>query len=451
MSSRFQCVFVHLGALSLLCAAGAARAALAPALAGKVTVDTVWASGLSQVTDVAFAGDGRAVITRKTGQIAIRQADGSLVQLVYPLGGTLDTGSEKGLLGVVADPEVASNGAFYFYVSNGPGNADKNRVVRAVLTAANSFIVDPTPIVGATNGLPGLEGPANHDGGGLWIHDGRLYVGVGDTGANASPPVNKYGSCLNKPNGKILRVELNGEVPADNPLVGVAAVTACASPTGAWTTAAPDPRIYAWGLRNPWRLWVDPATGRVWIGDVGEGSSEEVSIGGAGLHYGYPFVEGARDWGDVEGLSCSSMTPSRACTPPAFAYDHAVGSAITGGLALDSAAWQAALGGVRYVFGDSSAHWVRSLPVNAARSGFASTTTADFAQYAGSRPVSFRLGPDGALYVAMLGAGAIHRYAPIVAPVPDAERVPATPLVFAIACGIVLAAVASRRLRRPVE
>ncbi len=251
------------------------QATLAPALIGKIDVDTGWATGLPLATDIAFGGDGRAIITRKTGEVVVRQADGTLVNVAYPFGGTLDSASEKGLLGVVADPAVATNHRFYFYVSNGP-TSDKHRVYAAVLTPANTLIVDPQPLIAAGPGLPGLEGPANHAGGGLAVHAGQLYVGVGDTGANASPPTNKYGSCLNKPNGKVLRVNLDGSVPGDNPLVGVAAVTACATPTGAWTSAPPDPRIYAWGLRNPWRIWVDSVTGLVWAGDVGEGSSEDV-------------------------------------------------------------------------------------------------------------------------------------------------------------------------------
>lgn len=434
-------------ALAVLLLPAGASAALAPALVGKVEVDTAWATGLSLATDLAFAGDGRAIIIRKTGQIAVRQTDGTLVQIAYPFGGMLDSSSEKGLLGVVADPQVAANGRFYFYVSNGP-TGDKHRVYRATLDASNGLSVDPLPIVAAGAGLPGLEGPANHAGGGLAVHAGQLYVAVGDIGANASPPTNKYGSCLNKPNGKILRVNLDGSVPADNPLVGLASVSACASPTGPWTTAAPDPRIYAWGLRNPWRIWVDPLTGLLWSGDVGEGRREEISIGGS-AHYGYPFVEGDFVWGDVEGRNCTSLSPSRPCTPPAYAYEHAVGRAITAGLVLDSAAWQFALGGVHYVFGDSSAHWVRSLPVNAARTGFASTVLNAIADYAGARPVSFRIGPDGALYVVMLGAGAIYRFAPVVATVsPDAEQVPALPGVVLAGGLVVLLTLGSRALRR---
>jgi GTP-binding protein len=86
----------------------------------------------------------------------------------------------------------------------------------------------------------GLEGPANHDGGGLVIHKGQLYIGVGDTGANATPPSNKYAACLNKANGKILRVNLDGTTPADNPLATLETATGCATVNAPFTMAPPD-------------------------------------------------------------------------------------------------------------------------------------------------------------------------------------------------------------------
>ena len=174
-----------------------ARGDLAPAFAGKVNVDAGYVTGASNATDIAFSGDGRAVVTRKTGQIVVRRANGTVNVVANPFpstaatnSGPVDTASEKGLLGVVADPDVASNSVFYFYVSNGAhGRRQAPRlscIPRRPTTPSPSI---PVPIVGASRDFgPGLEGPANHDGGGLVIHNGQLYVGVGDTGANASPP-----------------------------------------------------------------------------------------------------------------------------------------------------------------------------------------------------------------------------------------------------------------------
>lgn len=393
-------------------AAPGARAQLAPAFADKLTLDTQFVTGATSATDIAFSGDGRALVTRKTGQIVLRRANGTTELIAYPFGGTLDTGSEKGLLGVVADPDVAENRAFYFYVSNGP-TADKHRVYRAVLgQESDTLTVDPVPVIALSRGFgPGLEGPANHDGGGLIIHDDQLYVSVGDTGANASPPTNKYGSCLNKGNGKVLRVNLDGTVPSDNPLVGLASVTACTSVNAAWTTLPPDPRVYAWGFRNPWRLWVDPETGLLFIGDVGEVTQEEISIGGGDQHYGYPFEEGTQIWGPVQGMNCSSMTPSRSCTAPAFSYPRSPGFAVTGGLIPEACGWNNVFAGAHYVYGDSGGSFIRALPMNAARTGFASAVPIQVAT--GPGPVSFRMGPDGSLYVVQFGAGAVHRFTPI--------------------------------------
>lgn len=439
---------IGVGAVLGLALAGPACADLAPAFAGKVSVDAGYVTGASQATDIAFSGDGRAVVTRKSGEIVVRRANGTLNVVAYPFGGTLDTGSEKGLLGVVADPDVAQNNAFYFYVSNGPTN-DRHRVYRAVLTASDaltkpdSFIVDANPIVAASRNLgPGLEGPANHDGGGMVIHNGQLYIGVGDTGSNASPPVNKYGSCLNKGNGKILRVNLDGSLADGNPLSGLSSVTACSTPTGAWTTAAPDRRIFAWGLRNPWRLWIDPLTGLLWVGDVGEGAEEEISVGGGDQHYGYPFVEGARVWGNVAGNNCQTMTPSRQCTAPVYSYSTSSPGAVTGGLILDSCTWPDVFGGAHYVFGDSSKNWIRALPVNADRTGVASSTAVELGSWANGRPVSIRMGPDRSLYVVFLGLGAVYRFTPTAgcgAPVADAQ----VPVMPAAAMGLLMVALAA--------
>jgi glucose/arabinose dehydrogenase len=424
--------------------AGHACADLAPAFTGKVTVDTAYVTGAAGATDIAFAADGRAVITQKSGQVVVRRANGTVNVVPYPFGGTLDTTSEKGLLGVVADPNVAQNFTFYFYVSNGPTTTDKHRVYRAVLNAADGIDVDLSPavnpVVGASRGAgPGLEGPANHNGGSLWIHAGQLYLGVGDTGANASPPTNKYASCLNKGNGKILRVNLDGSVPADNPLVGLASVTACTSVNSAWSSAAPDPRVFAWGFRNPWRFWVDPRTGLLWVGDVGEVTQEEISVGGGNQHYGYPFEEGSQIWGNVDGLNCTTMTPSRVCTPPAYSYGHSDGQAVTGGLILDGSAWTPVFGGTYYVFGDSSANWIRALPVNAGRTGVSSTTPVEFASYPGATPVSFRVGPDNSLYVVMYSAGAVYRFTSAFASATTQRQVPAMPSAAVVLFSICLA------------
>ena len=372
-----------------------------------------WATGLSQVTDVAFLSDGRAIITRKTGEIAVAMPDGQM-QNEQAARIEVDDASEKGLLGVVRDDQ----NRLYFYASTGDDDKDKHKVYRATVDASGKVSVDLSKsIIGN-----GLEGPANHDGGGMVIHKGQLYVGVGDTGFNASPPTNKYGTCLNKPNAKILRVELDGSIPADNPLVNVAQVTGCASQNAAFAMLPPDKRIYAWGLRNPWRLWIDPKTDLLWIGYVGEITQEEITVGGKGAHHGWPFFEGTKDHGELGGLDdCMDVVPASACVPAQHGYPRSDGVSVTGGLIpTEGCGWGAFE--QRYFFADFESDRVWTLDVKSDRSGVVADSRKPFGRVPGA--VSFRMGPDGGMYVAAYGGGKLVRIAPKSVPASCAKAAP---------------------------
>ena len=402
---------------------GVASADLASDFATALEIDPTYATGVNGATDIAFAADGRAVITEKGGTVVIRRTDGTKQPLtgLFP---DLDLDSEKGLTGVVADPTAPDE--FFFYADNGPSVTDKHRVYRGVLSSADELGVDLlNPIVGAGVNPQdeGLEGPANHDGGGLFVYGRHLYVSVGDTGQNASPPVNKYASCLNKGNGKILRVNLDGSIPSDNPLSDETMVTACSGPTDPFTTAAPDKRVYAWGMRNPFRFWVDPHTGRMWIGDVGEITREEISVsdpasGYQGQHFGYPFREGTTDWnangGSLTDYDCGNgVSPARACVPPVTDYSHAEGNCVIGGLIPEGCGWSDAFGGtLYYFFADNGAGWLRALEVRPDRSGVVSASALEVGSFPGSGPASIRQGPDGAIYLVNNSEGSVYELKP---------------------------------------
>jgi glucose/arabinose dehydrogenase len=391
---------------------GVASAQLSGTFANTITVDTDYVTGANNATDIAFAPDGRAVVTTKSGSVWIRHTDGTKVQRMN-LFGTVDTASEKGLLGVVAHPTMANT--FFFYVSNGSDTTDKHRVFRGTLDASDQLTIDMmNPVIAAGAGMgPGLRGPANHDGGGLFIHEGQLYIGVGDTGANATPPTNKFSSCLNLGNGKILRVNLDGTIPTDNPLFNETMVTSCTATGSAWGTDAPDKRVYAWGFRNPWRLWIDPHTDLMWIGDVGEVTREEISVGSGNQHYGYPFNEGTTMYGQLAGKDCSTgFAPARDCTPPVYDYGHSGGAnCVIGGLIPEGCGWTTAFdGSLYYIFGDHGAGWVRALEVRPDRMGVVSNTAIDFGDFQGMS--SFRMGLDQALYMVLDTAGAVYRFTP---------------------------------------
>jgi glucose/arabinose dehydrogenase len=392
-----------LAALGLATGCGAADAELQPGEpAATFDLDRDWLTGVDEATDIAFLTDGRGVLTRRTGQIVVVNADGT-VQMPVAATIQVDTGNdEKGLLGVVRDAQ----NTLYFYASTGD-TGNKHKVYKATVAASGAVTVDTAnPIIDR-----GLEGPANHDGGGMVIHKGQLYVSTGDTGSNRSPPQNKYGSCLNKPNGKILRVNLDGTIPADNPLSNVATATTCSATLNTpFETGAPDTRIYAWGFRNAWRFWIDPKTDLMWIGDVGERTQEEITVGGKGSHHGYPFAEGTRMWGAVGGLSgCNAMSPATECTVPVHSYPRDDGESVTGGLMPpEGCGWGAFE--QRYVFGDYESGNIWTLDVNAQRTGVVANSRKLFATMGG--PTSFRIGPGGALYVVSHASGKVAKFSP---------------------------------------
>lgn len=398
------------GALALAvvasgCVAETAGAQLEPGEPADDFVLSDWASGLAEVTDIAFLSDGRAVIVRKGGQIAVAMPNGALQQ-ASAARIEVDAESEKGLLGVVSDEDDT----LYLYASTGDDDRDKHGVFKATVSAEGRVSVDLSrSLVGA-----GLEGPANHDGGGLIIHRGQLYVGVGDTGSNASPPANRYGTCLNKPNAKILRVNLDGSIPSDNPLASVAMATGCMEPRGAFGMFPPDRRIYAWGLRNPWRFWIDPETDLLWIGDVGEVSEEEITVGGKGAHHGWPFREGNVVHGAIGGIAdCMQVVPATPCLAPQHGYDRSDGVSVTGGLIPPAGCGWGAFE-QRYFFADYGSDRLWTMDVKADRSGVVEDSRREFGQVPSA--VSFRMGPDGAMYIASYGTGSIKRIAPRTVP-----------------------------------
>jgi Glucose / Sorbosone dehydrogenase len=370
---------------------------------------TTYAKGLGKPTDIAVLADGRGVITQQLGDVII--IAGGVKSTAGHLAVEQNNG-EQGLLGVIADPNFATNHYLYFYADVGATN-DKHQIIRIVLGNDNKLGAQ-TVILGTGAPTPGIYGPANHNGGSMIIYNNQLYIGVGDTGANATPPTNKFGSCLNQANGKILRINLDGSVPTDNPLYNVATATACASTGGAFTMAAPDKRIFAWGLRNPFRFWMDPSgaqAGTMWIGDVGETTREEVSVGKGNQHYGYPFQEGTTDWGPgLLANECMGMTPARACTPAVYDYPHTNGNnCIIGGLIPSGCGWDDPWKS-RYVFGDHGSGLVWTLDVNAGRTGVNGGSVKNFGNMGG--PASFRMGPDNALYIVEVDGGAVERVTP---------------------------------------
>ncbi|HVJ18539.1 MAG TPA: PQQ-dependent sugar dehydrogenase [Polyangiaceae bacterium] len=401
-------------AAATLAAVPARAATLEGAAATDFDVMTI-IDGLSQPTDVAVLPDGRLVISQRLGDIAIGIPGGGQADEHIDVNTDGDVFGEQGVMGVVADPNFATNHYLYFFVSMDPDLQNKHKIVRYVLSDANAL---ESPMVIVEDGLIGTN---NHNGGGLIVDENYLYISLGDTGNNATPPNNKFGTCLNKASGKILRVNLaDGMAPADNPLADDATVTGCSNWDQPLELVAPDTRVFAWGLRNPFRFWVDPTTKKLWIGDVGEMAVDEISVGDGGTHFGWPFFEGSVEYDQSfkPENACMGVTPATACTLPVHEFSHMNGrNAVIGGLILDICgfpeAWKS-----RYLFGDHGPNPNENpnaftLDVNAGRDGVVANSEAPFGRFAGV--VGFRVGPDNALYVVEEQGGSVQRVTPKVA------------------------------------
>lgn len=400
-----------LAALALV--AAVPRAAQADTIvgeaAGVLQIQTI-ASGLDIPSDFRFLPDGRIVITQLDGRVLLRNLDGSLVEAGVIAAVQPQKNSEMGLFSVEVHPDFATNGLLYFYYARsdeaGGSDLDRDRLVTIPLLADGTLDLSAEAVL-----VDHLQGPWNHHGGGLGIGpDRKLYLGVGDTGCTSgrppeplSTPANFFPTCLSNPQGKILRLELDGSIPTDNPLVGVAAATTCGATcdVDAATTglSAPDPAIFAWGFRNPFRLWVDPVTGLPWVGDVGEISYEEIDVVHAGGHYGWPWREAAHGWPRSQ---CGSTTPGGDCVDPVYECRHGGSGAdsgcvaVNGGAIVDGCSWPEPWRG-RYFFADSGTGTIASLQPTTDRGSVVPGSRKDVAVM--QMPVSVRPGPRGDLYV----------------------------------------------------
>ena len=303
-----------------------------------VALQTV-ATGLNFPLDLtAPDGDTRLFIVEKGGTIRIVK-DGSLLPSPFlDISGQVSTGREQGLLGLAFHPEYAANGRFVVHYTDAAGDTQ----VSEFRVSGDPDVADPA----SRASILEVDQPfANHNGGQvLFGPDGYLYIMLGDGGAAGDP--GGRGQSLGDLFGSILRVEpLDGggyAVPPDNPFV---------------STGGARPEIWSYGLRNPWRVAFDPATGDLYIADVGEQRWEEVDVSasaagaGRGLNFG---------WSIMEGPECfrESSCDQAGLELPVLSYNRDAGCSITGGFVYRGAAIPALQG--HYFYADFCEGWVRS-------------------------------------------------------------------------------------------
>jgi glucose/arabinose dehydrogenase len=340
------------------------------------------ASGLSSPLYLtAPLGDTRLFVVEQPGRIRVVQNGQLLATPFIDLTAKIASGGERGLLSVAFDPAYASNG--FFYVDYTDRNGDT--VVERYRVSSDPNRGDPAS---ARQILFVAQPFANHNGGHLLFGpDNMLYVAMGDGGSGGDPQRN--GQNRNALLGKLLRIDVSrGDpyaIPVDNPFVGQAGARG---------------EVWAYGLRNPWRIWFDRTDRVLYVADVGQNQIEEVNAVSqttAGVNYG---------WNVMEGASCYSASTCNqsGLTLPVVTYSHAGGAcSVTGGIVYRGQGIPEIRG--HYFYADYCAGWVRSFRlVNGA-----ATDQRDWAVGSVGSVTSFGEDAAGEMYL-LSGNGRVYRF-----------------------------------------
>ncbi|WP_316828710.1 PQQ-dependent sugar dehydrogenase [Pedobacter miscanthi] len=308
----------------------------APIPAISVGVEVI-ASGIQAPTAIVFPDHEQAWVTEQSGKIRVvkggKLLDEPLIDLKEKMVKLNRGYEERGLLGIALHPEFKANKKIYLYYDI-PSVQKSNHtgVLAEYKLSANGVKIEEV----SERIILTIEEPdGNHNGGCLQFGpDGYLYVSFGDGGGQGDEHGKiGNGQDMNTWHGKILRIDINTEtgykVPKDNPFMGKENI---------------KPEIYAYGFRNPWRFSFDKATGRLFAGDVGQSTWEEVDIVKKGGNYGWRLMEGTHCYNPDKGCEIKDMIA------PITEYHHSEGVSVTGGYVYNGTKNQQIKG--KYIFAD---------------------------------------------------------------------------------------------------
>ena len=260
-----------------LAALGLLGTAAAPALANQPKVAVV-AHGLVNPWGLAFLPDGRMLVTERPGRMRLVGTDG---RLSPPLPGLPAVAAEGqgGLLDVVTDPRFASNRLVYWSYSETAADGDGNgtAVARARLDGppGSERLAEVQVIF---RQLPKVASRLHFGSKLVFGNDGRLFITLGDRFSRKDDA-----QTLDNHLGKIVRIEPDGRVPADNPLVG--------------KPGNPRPEIWSWGHRNVQGAAIHPTTGDLWATEHGPQGGDELNLVQPGRNFGWPVITHGRNYG----------------------------------------------------------------------------------------------------------------------------------------------------------
>lgn len=256
-------------------------------------------------------GETSLYVVEKGGRVyLINNVNNPQKQLFLDIRSKVDSGGESGLLSIAFHPDFSSNKTFFLFYTS-PHNGSRHQFISRFVIQSESSNPNTPYSFTETVLIRQLDQAGNHNGGDMHFgQDGYLYISVGDEGnqndsLNNSQRIDKdfFSAILRidvdrksgnlEPNDHPAVVKNGGvahyKVPSDNPWVGATSFNGSSVNSNNVRT-----EFYAVGFRNPWRMSFDPS-GNLWIGDVGQGSREEIDFvpnGQKGMNFGWNFREG---------------------------------------------------------------------------------------------------------------------------------------------------------------
>jgi glucose/arabinose dehydrogenase len=344
----------------------------APEVSADVAYEVVTvAEGLDKPWAIAFLPDGRMLVTEKPGRLRIVTQEG---QLSEPVSGLpeVDARDQGGLLDVVLDPDYAQNKLIYWSYAEPRGNGTNSTAVargRLVEDGASARVTD-VQVIFQQN--PAMDSTKHYGNRLVFDREGHLLIGLGERSIMAG---RVQAQDVNSALGKVVRINRDGSIPADNPFVGQDGVR---------------PEIFASGVRNVQAAALHPETGQLWEIEHGARGGDELNIIEAGKNYGWPTIAYGLEYsGQPIG---EGLTAKDGLEQPVYYWDPVIGPS-----------------GMIFYQGDLFPAWKDSLFVGALRDKQLVRLTLDGDRVTGedrlltdlnARIREVEQGPDGAIYVA---------------------------------------------------
>lgn len=356
---------LSLSALSLTAALPAAPALAQEAVESEqatFVIETV-AQGLEYPWSIAFLPSGEMLVSEREGRLRVVDANGLRDAPVAGLPEDLVVERQGGLLDVALAPDFADSRLVYFSYAEGEANANRTALARGVLSADLSALENVEDLFHVNF----TKQRGFHFGGRILFNDdGTLFLTLGDGGLHqdeAQNPENHLGA--------VVRLNLDGSIPADNPVIENGA-----------------PGVFTYGHRNVQGIARNPATGSVWTHEHGARGGDEINILDAGTNYGWPVITYGINY---NGTIITEDREMEGLAQPIWYWNPSI-----------------APSGMDFYTGDAFEHWQGDLFVSALAGMTVQRLEIDGDRVISVEPLledletrfrDVRTGPDGALYV----------------------------------------------------